>query len=167
MFVFDASTLILTAKIELLQLFLNDIGMEVAIPKAVEEECCGVSKTLDALVIRKALDEARIQVRKVRNGKLVAKLVSDFTLGRGEGEAIALALEEKARTVGIDDKNGIDACKLLGLPFTTAVGLLVWSRQKGLTGLDDARVRLSALGRYGRYRKSILDDALRQLEETP
>ena len=123
MFVFDASTLILTAKIELLHLFLNDIGMEVAIPKAVEQECCGASKTFDALVIRKALDDSKIKVRKVRDGKLIAKLMSDFSMGRGEAEAIALALGEKARIVGIDDKIGINACKLLGLPFTTAIGL--------------------------------------------
>jgi predicted nucleic acid-binding protein len=165
MFVFDSSTLILTAKIELLHPFLNDIAMEVAIPKAVEEECCGATKTLDALIIRKALDEAKIKVRKVRNGKLITKLVADFNMGRGE--AIALALEEKARIVGIDDRVGIDACKLLGLPFTTAIGLLVRSRQKGLIGLDDARFRLSALARYGRYRKSILDDALQRLEAAP
>jgi hypothetical protein len=167
MFVFDSSTLILTAKIELLHPFLNDIAMEVAIPKAVEEECCGATKTLDALIIRKALDEAKIKVRKVRNGKLITKLVADFNMGRGEAEAIALALEEKARIVGIDDRVGIDACKLLGLPFTTAIGLLVRSRQKGLIGLDDARFRLSALARYGRYRKSILDDALQRLEAAP
>lgn len=166
MFVFDSSTLILITKIELLQLFLDNIGMEVAIPKAVEGECCGVSKTLDALVIRKALDDERIQVRKVRNGKLIAKLISDFTMNRGEAEAIALAFEENAQIVGIDDKTGIDACKLLGLPFTTAIGLLVRSRHKNLIGLDEARNKLTALGRYGRYRKSILDDALRQLEGT-
>jgi hypothetical protein len=165
MFVFDSSTLILTTKIELLHLFLNDIGMEVAIPKAVEQECCGTSKALDALVIRKALDEGRIKARKVRNGKLVAKLISDFTMGRGEAEAIALALEDKARMVGIDDKIGINACKLLGLPFTTAIGLLVRGRQKGLIGADDARIKLAALARFGRYRKSILDEALGQLEE--
>jgi predicted nucleic acid-binding protein len=165
MFAFDSSTLILTAKIELVHLFLNDIDMEVAIPKAVEQECCGVSRTLDALVIRKALDDSKIKIRKVRDGKLIAKLVSDFSMGSGEAEAIALALEEKARIVGIDDKIGINACKLLGLPFTTVIGLLVRSRQKGLIGRDDASARLAALARYGRYRKSILDDAARRLEE--
>ena len=41
MFIFDSSTLILTAKMELLDLFVSEIGMEVAIPRAVEEECCG------------------------------------------------------------------------------------------------------------------------------
>ena len=167
MFVFDSSTLILITKIELLHLFLDDIPMEVAIPRGVEQECCGASKTLDSLVIRKALDDGKIKVRKVRNGKLVAKFISDFTMGKGEAEAIALAIEERARIVGIDDKSGINACKLLGLPFTTAVGLLVRSRQKGLIGADDAHFKLAALARYGRYRKLILDDALRQLEKTP
>jgi predicted nucleic acid-binding protein len=168
MLVFESSTLILAAKIELLPPFLNDIGMEIAIPNAVEQECCGGAKTLDVLIIRKALDDGRIQVRKVRSGKLIAKLISDFNMGRGEAGAIALAIEEKkARIVGIDDKIGIDACKLLGLPFTTAIGLLVRSRQKSLIDLDDARTRLSALARYGRYRKSFIDDALRRLEQTP
>lgn len=67
--------------------------------------------------------------------------------------------------VAIDDKRGIDACKLLRVPFTTAVGLLVRSRQKGLIGKEDALLKLSALARHGRYRRSILDDAARQLEE--
>jgi predicted nucleic acid-binding protein len=167
MFVFDSSTLILTTKIEMLHLFLNDIGMEVAISKAVEQECCGASKTLDALVIRKALDDGRIKVRRVRNGKLVAKLLADFTMGQGEAEAVTLALEENARVLGIDDKVGINACKLLGLPFTTAISLLVRSRQKGLIGAEDARIKLAALARFGRYKKSIVDAALRQLEDTP
>ena len=102
MLIFDSSTLILIAKVELLDVFLKDFGMEIAIPKAVEDECCGGKKTLDALIIRKALDESRIKVRSVRDRKLVAKLEEDFSMGRGESEAIALALQEEALMVGID-----------------------------------------------------------------
>jgi predicted nucleic acid-binding protein len=167
MLIFDSSTLILTAKIELLEVFLKDIGMEIAIPRGVEDECCGGKKTLDALMIQKALDESRIKVRSVKNRKLVAKLEEDFSLGRGESEAIALALQEKALLVGIDDKNGINACKLAGIPFTTAVGILVRSRQKGLIDLSDALVKLSALAKYGWYRNTILEDAKLRLEEQP
>jgi predicted nucleic acid-binding protein len=65
--------------------------------------------------------ELRIKVIAANNKRLVAKLQTDFSLGQGEAEAIALALKERARIVGIDDKNGINACKLLGLAFTTAV----------------------------------------------
>jgi len=165
MFVFDSSTLILIAKIELLDLFLSEIGIEVAIPRAVEEECCGGKKTLDALMIQRAVDESRITVRNVRNGKLVLKLKLDFSMGRGESEAIALALQEKARLVGIDDKRGINACKLTGVPFTTAIAILLRSRQKGLIDKHDALARLSTLVRHGRYKSSILEDAKRRLEE--
>ena len=164
MFVFDSSTLILTAKMELLDLFLSEIGMEVAIPRAVEEECCG-KKTLDALMIQKAVDESRITVRSVRNRKLVRKLEQDFSMGRGEAETIALALQEKARLVGVDDKRGINACKLTGVPFTTAIAILLRSRQKGLIDGNDALARLSSLARHGRYKSSILEDAKRRLEE--
>jgi len=38
---------------------------------------------------------------------------------------MALALDEKVQIVGIDDKNGIDACKVLGIAFTPAVGILI------------------------------------------
>lgn len=165
MFVFDSSTLILTAKMELLDLFLNEIEMEVAIPQAVEEECCGGQKTLDALMIQKAVDESRIKVRSVRNRKLVRKLEEDFSMGRGESEAIALALQEKARLVGIDDKRGINACKLTGIPFTTAIAILLRSREKGLIDRNDTLARLSSLARHGRYKSSILEDAKRRLEE--
>src|ERR1700683_2529858 len=138
MFVFDASTLILVAKVELLDLFLASIGPEVAVPAEVARECCGAKKTLDALMIQKALDDARIKVKVVKNKKLVAKLQTDFSLGMGEAEAIALGLKEKAPLVGIDDKNGINACKLLGLGFVTALAILVRSHEKALVDSNDA-----------------------------
>src|ERR1700758_3907278 len=128
MIVFDASTLILIAKVELLDLFLTHAGAPIAIPAGVERECCGSKKTLDAVIIQGALDESRIKTVVVKNRRLVAKLQEDFSLGRGEAEAIVLALDEKAQFLGIDDKNGINACKILGVAFTTAVGILIRSR---------------------------------------
>src|SRR5215470_7537874 len=121
MIAFDASTLILIAKVELLDLFLASVRVPVAIPAAVEKECCGSKKALDAVIIQRALDESRIKTVVVKNRRLVAKLQDDFSMGKGEAEAIALALDEKAQFLGIDDKNGINACKLLGVAFTTAV----------------------------------------------
>jgi predicted nucleic acid-binding protein len=97
MFIFDASTLILIAKTEILDPFLRDVGLDVAIPLEVEKECCSVKKSLDALMIRKALDESRIRVIVVEDRKLVTKVEEDFGLGRGEAEAIVLALAAKAR----------------------------------------------------------------------
>ena len=164
MIVFDASTLILIAKVELLDLFLASVSVPVAIPAEVEKECCGSKKALDAVIIQRAPDESRIKTVVVKNRRLVAKLQADFSLGRGEAEAIALALSEEAEVVGIDDKNGINACKLLGVAFTTAVGILIRSREKGLLEETDALEKLSSLAKHGRYKDSIIEDARGRLE---
>jgi predicted nucleic acid-binding protein len=164
MFVLDASTLILITRAELLGPFLAGVKLEVAIPGEVARECGAAKKTLDALVIQKALDESRIKVILVKNRKLVANLQTDFSLGQGEAEAIALAQKESARIVGIDDKNGINACKLLGIAFATAVGILLRSREKGLLDRSAALAGLAALAKYGRYKNSIIEDARLKLE---
>jgi len=164
MLVLDASTLILIAKVEMLGGFLGGVELDVAIPCEVEKECCSVKKSLDALMIQKAVDESRIQVIPVKDRKLVAKVQADFGLGKGEAEAIVLALVEKAQVLGIDDKNGINACKLLGVAFTTAIAILVRMCEKRLLTKSDALAKVDALARHGRYKKSILEDAKRRLE---
>ena len=164
MFVFDASKLILIARADLLTPFLASVRLQVAIPEEVARECIGAKKTLDSLMIQKALDESRIDVLQVKNRKLVTKLQADFSLGRGEAEAIALALNERVRAIGIDDKNGINACKLLGVAFTTAIGILLRSREKGLLDRGAALAGLAALAKYGRYKNSIIEDARLKLE---
>jgi predicted nucleic acid-binding protein len=167
MIVFDASTLILVAKAELLDLFMANVGVPVAIPVEVAKECCGSKKVLDAAIIQKALDESRIKRVAVKNRRLVSKLQTDFSLGTGEAEAITLALNQKVQLLGIDDKNGINACKLLGIAFTTAVGILIRSREKGLLEESEALEKLALLAKHGRYKASIIDDARLRLEAKP
>jgi len=164
MFVLDASTLILIAKTEILDRLLHSLEHEVAIPPEVEKECCAVKKSLDALIIRKALEESRIRLIAIKDRKLVPKLQEDFGLGRGEAEAIVLALADKACVLGIDDKSGINACKLLGVVFTTAIGILVRMRQKQLLTRNESITKLERLAKHGRYKRSILEDARRKLE---
>jgi predicted nucleic acid-binding protein len=100
----------------------------------------------------------------VKNKKLVIKFQADFRLGKGEAQAIALAPKENAQLVGIDDKNGINSCKLLGLGFTTALAILVRSRERGSIERSDALAKLAALARNGRYKDSIVDNARWKLE---
>jgi hypothetical protein len=49
MFIFDASTLILAAKMETLELFLDSVEFDDAIPLEVEKECAA-KRSLDALL---------------------------------------------------------------------------------------------------------------------
>lgn len=166
MFAFDASTLILIAKAEMLELFLRGDSYEIAIPLEVEKECCAAKKSFDALMIQKAVDESRIRIIAVKDIKLVTKLRADFNLGKGEAEALVLAFDRKAQILGIDDKNGINACKLLGIAFTTAIGILLRMREKQLVTSDEALAKLEKLAKHGRYKQSILDDASRRLRTT-
>jgi predicted nucleic acid-binding protein len=162
--IFDASTLILIAKIELLDTFLAAVSMEVAIPREVARECCDAKQTVDALRIRNAIDEGRVKIMSVKNKSLIDRVQGDFALGRGEAEALALAVTERAQLIGIDDKNGIEACKLLRLPFTTAIAILIRSREKGLVSLNEARTKIDLLAQFGRYKDSIIKDARKQVE---
>jgi predicted nucleic acid-binding protein len=164
MIVFDASTLILITKIELLDGFLAGFHREVTVPSELARECCGAKKTLDALRIQKAIDESRIKVLTVKNKKLVAKLSLDFSLGKGEAEAIALVVKKRAQLIGIDDKSGINACKLLGIGFTTALGILIRSYERGLIQRSGAIAKLDSLAVHGRYHISIIQDARRKME---
>ena len=88
---------------------------------------------IDARLIQKAIEQSKIRVVTLKDRKLAGKLRRDFGLGMGEAEAIALTVSEKATLIGIDYKNGINACKLLGIPFTTAIGILVRMREKALS----------------------------------
>ncbi len=164
MIAFNASTLILLAKVELLEMFLENIGQAVAIPKEVERECCGGQQSFDALLIQKAIDEKKIKVVAVKDRKLYGKILRDFPLGKGEAEAIVLAVSEKAALLGIDDRQGINACKLLGIPFTTAVSILIRMLEKGLLEKEEAVAKLDALEKFGRYKAAILKDARLKLE---
>ena len=91
----------------------------------------------------------------------------DFGLGKGEAEAISLVVNQNAQLLGIDDKSGINACKVLGLAFTTAVDILIRSRERGLLEGSEALERLARLAKYGRYEDSIIDDAKLKLEAKP
>ena len=164
MIVFDASTLILLTKAELLEKFLASFDQDVHVPRAVEQECCGRRTSLDALQIRQAIQEGKIRVATVGDKKLCEQLCRDFTLGRGEGEAVTHAFEQKARLVGIDDKKGINACKLLHIPFTTAMDILIRMREKGLIEQNEAALKLQALVNYGRYKAAIVGAAQSKLE---
>jgi len=166
MIVLDASTLILLTKADLLEKFLDHVGQQVAVPAKVERESCRVKKSIDALMIQKAIRENRISVRTVKDRALCSKLQSDFGLGGGEAEAMALALSERATLVGIDDRNGIHACKLLKLGFTTAIGILVRMQEKGLLQKEEAVSKLGTLEQYGRYSPDIVADAHSKLEGT-
>lgn len=164
MVVFDSSTLILLAKVELLDSFLDGYKGKVLIPREVEAESCRKKKSYDALLIQKRIQEKKIRVAGVKKGGLCNKLMQDFRIGRGEAEALVLALEKKAKLVVTDDKHTIKACRLLKVPFTSAIAILVGMTDRGMIDIESAKTRLEALTKYGRYSKQIIKMAKERLK---
>lgn len=163
MVVFDSSTLILLAKIDLLDLFLSNFRDSVVLPEKVRSETIlGDRKEVRSII--RHLEDKRMAVMKVKNFSLVRKIMEDFSIDAGEAEALALALEQKAGVVATDDRNAIRACKMLKLEFITTMAVLVRAVEKGLIERDEGLAKLQKLQSIGRYSKAIIDDAARKIE---
>ena len=163
MILFDASTLILLAKIEMLDIFVTDFEKKVAISDKVEEEVLEGSSP-DAPLIARLVEERGIDVLKAKDKKLVRKLMEDFNIDEGEAETLTLAIEKKASLVATDDKNAIRACKIMKLDFTTAIAILVRACERNLIQADEALAKLQKLQSFARYKKTIIETARNQIE---
>jgi predicted nucleic acid-binding protein len=158
--VFDSSTLILLAKIEILNTISEDI--QVIIPEMVRSECTG-KDLFDAKLISSLIKNGKIKVASVTKKESVEKLCRDFKIHIGEAEAFALALK-KNLPLAVDDLPSIKACKILNHKFTTAIHFLINVTENGKIKEDMAFVKLEKLSSYGRYSKRILQDAIKRLK---
>lgn len=166
MIIFDASTLILLARTELLDLFVDDVQGGAIIPEKVYLEAITEGKEEIQSILR-LLQEKKITVVKVKNTSLRKKLMEDFTIDAGESEALTLALEHKSGIMATDDRNAIRACKMLKLEFITAITVLVRAVEKGMIDKDEGLVKLKKLQTVGRYSKTIIEDAARLIKGGP
>jgi predicted nucleic acid-binding protein len=163
MILFDASTLILLAKIDILDIFIADFAKKVAITDKVREEVLE-GLTPDVSFIRKLIQEGKIEVLKSKEKKLGRKLMEDFNMDEGEAETLAIAIEKKASLVATDDKNAIRACKIMKLEFTTAIAILIRACERGLIERDEALTKLQKFQSLARYKKRIIETARNQIE---
>ena len=158
--VFDSSTLILLAKIEILNTISEDI--QVIIPEMVRSECTG-KDLFDAKLISSLIKNGKIKVASVTKKESVEKLCRDFKIHIGEAEALVLALKRNL-PIAVDDLPSIKACKILNHKFTTAIHFLINVSENGKINEDMAFVKLEKLSLYGRYSKRILEDAAKRLK---
>lgn len=164
MLVFDSSTLILLAKADLLDLFVEDFGGPVAIPPTVRSEVL-IGGKAETAQISNIINAEKVKVLKVRSQKLVEKFKDDFNLGRGEAEALALALQEGAKLIATDDKNAIRTARMLKIDFVTAIAFIVRAHEKQLVDADEAKLKIEKLKSVGRYGRQIIEDALMRIEK--
>ena len=152
--IFDASTLILLAKVDLLREAL-DIGTAI-VPASVKKEALA-KQAPDAELVKILIRENRIEVHPA-SGKISRKIMGDFHLHRGEAETLALAIALKL-PLAVDDGPAIKACKTLGIPFLTAIHFLVSLAEREVIRRSLALEKIKKLSRYGRYKAQIIESA--------
>lgn len=151
MIISDSSTLILLAKSGLIERFLSNLS--IAIPETVYEESVrkGIEKgKTDAYLIEKMIHDGKIQVRQ-SNKESLKKIQDFFSIHCGESDAIALCQDIKAEYLLCDDKKAINACRVLGLKFVTAIDILLAMYIKGHISKNEANTSIDCLEKFGWY----------------
>ena len=126
--VLDSSALITLTRIGNLDL-LQQLAETVHVPQAVYDEVVGAGVDQPG---RRAVESAQWIVRhQVQDRDAVVRLRG--RLGRGEAEAIVLAMELRADHVILDDATArriaeAEGCRVVGL-----LGLLVHAKERGVT----------------------------------
>ena len=122
----NTSPLILLAKIGRLDTLIR-LYSETMIPKAVVDEISTKPGKENDLV-QAFLKKGTLQLKQAAE-KFLAELPAD--LGRGEREAIALAMDAGADLVILDDRQGRLVSRDRGLSVTGTVGVLIEAKERG------------------------------------
>lgn len=157
---FDTSTLVLLAKLDLLGSLTEEV--RVMIPEAVRVEATRKRELWDAKLICRLIKESKIHVVREDQKPLVETVGRDFALGKGEASAIILA-KSRGLLLGIDDKQGIRACKVVGVRFTTTLAVIMRFYEKGILNADQTIAKIEKLRAYGWYQEELLERVLKEI----
>ncbi len=127
MIVSNATPLIAFARIQSLDLLRQVVG-SIVIPAGVAEEIRSYRGGRYGII--RLSREPWIAVQSVQDFSRVQLLLP--TLDQGEAEVIALALEQQARLLLIDELTGRKVAESLQLPVLGSVGILIRAKQLGL-----------------------------------
>jgi len=161
MIIFDASTLILLAKIDILKELVQT--QKISISKEVEKEATCKPELFDAKIIMELISEGKIEVLKIKDQALLRKLGKDFAIAAGEASVLLLARQKKA-ILATDDGQTIKACKVLGVKFVTAIHFLLNIYCKKRITRELALIKIERLKNIGRYNARIIADAISRIE---
>jgi uncharacterized protein len=110
---------------------VRDLFASVSIADAVYEEIVGEGKGRPgASETQAAVDFGWLRRATVQRRDVVEALLADLHLG--EAETIALAREQNADGVLMDDRTGRARAQMMGLHVTGTVGVLLLAREVGM-----------------------------------
>jgi predicted nucleic acid-binding protein len=163
----DSSSLIIGTMAGLLNVLCKEFHIQI--PEKVFEETVTAGKELqkiDALKIEEAIEEKKIVVKKItplKQGK-ASKWLSQLNLDEGEIEAIKLYIQTKAKLLLADDRQAINAAKLLEINWTTIPDIIVGFAERKKISREDALQSLKIAQKEGRYKIDFILKAFNRIE---
>lgn len=160
MVISNATSLIAFARIGQSPLLRKVVG-RLVIPGAVANEISSYTRNRKG-VIDLQQEQDWIKVQSVQSDAQVQLLLP--TLDRGEAEVIALALEQQARLVLLDELTGRKVAESLHLNIAGSVGILI--RAKQMREIPAVKPLLDEMKGQGIYfSQRFIDAVLREIKE--
>lgn len=128
----DTSPLITFLKIDRLDL-LETIFKEVEVPKAVYNELITKKYNKEAKKIKSA---KFIKIKNVEKDK-TQSIVKEYSLDKGESEAIVLALNNEECLLIVDEVKARKVAQKMGLKIMGSIGILMYSFKKGYINKEE------------------------------
>ena len=157
----NSSVLIALSTIGQLPLLPQRFAEGLLIPVAVWQEVVETGEGRPGSV--QVASASWVAVRHVQDQSLVSMLRME--LDAGEAEAIALAREEQADAILLDEKDARRVARGLGLAVLGTLGILIWAKQAGL--IRSLGEQLDILQTQGQFRlsRSVCQEALHAVGE--
>jgi predicted nucleic acid-binding protein len=120
---------------------LHRLYGQVLVPLAVIEE---LQRGRTPKTVRSWVSDPPSWLEIVKRGLVVASGLGLELLGDGEREAIALALNQHADMLLMDDREGVEKARSLGLTVTGTLGVLQRAAERRLLDLPQVIMRLQS-----------------------
>lgn len=144
----DTTPLITLLKIDRIDLLEKLFG-SVKIPPSVYNELSSnkIFKN-EALIIKNV---SYINLLPIKNKDKVESIMEKYSLDIGESEAIALALENNAEAILMDEKKGREASISLNIKAIGTIGILSLSYELGYFSKEDMLAYINILKSANRF----------------
>jgi len=150
----DATSLILLAKISILEIFVNRnvvVTSEIVYEEVIKGKEIGRT---DSMLTEKLVQENKLKV-KTPNRDTKINIEKLFNLKFGELEIVSLAHKTK-NTILTDDKKCINAAKALDIDFITTLDVVIALYKKKAITKGKAVECIDKLENYGWYSKDLI-----------
>lgn len=162
MLVSNASTLVLLAKIECLETFI-ELSPIIEIPAQVKNEVLFHEVSYYAKLINKLIQNEKIKVRSIDYDK-IKEIMLEFRMDEGESATYVLFNKEKHKAILTDDRELIKLCKLENVPFICAMAVVIRLFEESKLSKEKAIEKLKKLNEVGRYSKELYEHFKKQIK---